>query len=167
MAEATSTTVAETTTVAVTPTPKVWSDDQVQEIIRGRNDAKEARRTAEAERDKFKVDAEKAARDAQKYQADLDAERKRTETYGAQEKELREHLVSRIPDGTDKEIATSESLSLKALMKLAEKQITGPAGGRQALGGGVDPGFEEQLKPKPGESSIDYAKRVGNLKRAK
>jgi hypothetical protein len=96
----------------------------------------------------------------------LESERKRLESYTAQEKELREHLLSRIPDGTDKEIATSETLSLKALMKLAEKTITGPAGGRQAVGSG-ESDFDEQIKIRPGETSIQYAERTAHLHRAK
>lgn len=150
-----------------TTTAKVWQDAEVREIIETRNAAKEARRIAEAERDKFKADAEERAKEAQKNKADLEAERKRTESLDAEQKKLRETFIGQITDERMKRIAETEPLSLHALMTMAAGQSTGPAAARPQT---TPPGatdFDVLVKAKPGESAHEYAERVAKLKRPK
>lgn len=157
---------AEPLAIVTPPTPKTWAEPEVKEIIGARDEAKKARREAEAERDKFKADAETQAKAALQYKADLEAERKRTEAFDAEQKKLREVLLGNIQDPDLKDIATKENISLEALMKLSAKQPTGPSGDHKPVGGTV-PGHEEQLKPLPGETAYDYGQRVGGIKRPK
>jgi septal ring factor EnvC (AmiA/AmiB activator) len=147
-------------------TPKLWEDSQVKEIIVARDDQKKARREAEAERDKFRLDAEQKAAALGKYQADLEAERKRSETLDAEQKKLRESLISEITDEGLKEIATKESLSLDALMKLTKRQPTAPSSDRRPTKA-PESDYEEQIKPRPGEAAHVYAERVKDLRRSK
>ena len=157
----------ETPVVINAPVSKVWQDAEVKTIIGERQDAKEARRLAEADRDKFKADAEKVAKDAQKYQADLESERRKTEAFDAEQKKLRESLLEGITDPDLKELATKETLSLEALMKLGKRQPVGPSNSRLPVETGKGTDYDQESKRKPGETFQQWTDRVEKLKRPK
>ena len=168
MADATEVTApVEPKVEVIAPTTKTWEDSQVKEIIGSRDEAKKARRDAEAALETAKAEADSLRKAQTQYQADLAAERKKTETYDAEQKKLRESLLEGITDPDLKDLATKENLSLEALMKLGKRQPVGPSGARLPVESGKTPEFDAEVKRKPGETFAQWEARVDKLKRPK
>ena len=157
----------ETPTVVIAPVTKTWQDAEVKEIIAGRDEQKKARREAEAALEAQKAEADTLRKAREQDKADLAAERKKAESLDAEQKKLRESLLEGITDPDLKELATKETLSLEALMKLGKRQPVGPSSARLPVATGKGTDYDQESKRKPGETFQQWTDRVEKLKRPK